>query len=144
MQLQRVNRTDPEKVFGICKNVTGGTVLGNYPVAFTTGTGSNDGISVVVPATGSLFTLAGILDVDVADTEYGLYQAYGFRSSVRVFATGTSQTIAAGVLMGPANASNGVNSTGLLDTYGPLISMEAIGAAMNSPGGYGKAFIRLL
>lgn len=144
MQFQRVNRTNAEQAFGVCKNVSGGTISGNYPVAFTTTSGSADGYGVVVPATSHLFTFAGIANADIADTEVGLYQCYGYRDSVRIFATGSSQTVAAGVILGPANASNGVNSTGLLDAYGPLVSMEAIGAAVNSPGGYAKAFIRLM
>jgi hypothetical protein len=144
MQFQRVNRTNAEQAFGLFKNVSGATILGNYPVAFTTLAASADGHQAVVPATGSLFTFAGIADADVADTEVGLYQCYGFRNSTRIFATGTSQTVATGVLLGPANASNGVNSTGLLETYGPLVSMEAIGAIVNSGGGYAKTFIRLM
>ncbi len=144
MQFQRLNRTNAETCFGVFENRSGATITGNYPVCFTTTSGSNDGYQAVAPATANVLTFAGIATTDVADAAVGLYQCYGYRDSVRIFATGTSGTIGAGVAMGPAAASNGVNSTGVLDTYGPVISMEAIGAAVNSPGGYAKAFIRAL
>jgi hypothetical protein len=144
MQFQRVNRTDAEQAFGVCKNVAGATISGNSPVCFTTTAASNDGAGVVLPAAGNVFTFAGFADADITDTSIGLYQCYGFRNSVRIYAHGTSVTIAAGVVMGTAAASTGVSSTGSLDTYLPTVSMEAIGAAVTSPGGYAKAFIRLL
>jgi hypothetical protein len=145
MQWQQVNRTQAEIAFGVCENRSGASILGNYPVCFTTTTGSNDGVQVVAPASGNLFTFAGFADADIADAASGaLFQCYGYRASVRIFATGTSGTVDAGVVMGVGAGSNGVNSTGSLDTYGPVVSMESIPAATCSPGGYAKAFIRLL
>lgn len=144
MQFQRVNRTNAEQAFGVCENRSGATISGNFPVCFTTTSGSNDGYQVVAPAAGNVFTFAGFADADIADAAVGLYQCYGYRASVRIFATGTSVTVGAGVVMGTAAGSSGVNSTGSLDTYGPVISMESVGAAINSPGGYAKGFIRLL
>ena len=113
-------------------------------MCFTTTSGSTDGYQVVAPATSQVQTFAGIADADIADAAVGLYQCYGYRDSVRIFATGSSQTIAAGIAMGPAASSNGVNSSGLKDFFGPVISMEAIGAAVNSPGGYAKALIKAM
>ena len=144
MQFQRVNRTDVEKGFGNVRNASGGTILGNYPVCFTTSSGSNDGLNVVAPGATSIQTFAGFADLDITDTDYGRAQVYGFRDSGRIFATGTSQTNAAGIALGPNSGSNGVNSTGIKDFYGPVIAMEAIGAAVNSPGGYAKVLIRCL
>jgi len=144
MEFQRVNRTQAELAFGVCENRAGATINGNFPVHFTTTASSNAGYEVVAPAAANMFTFAGVADADIADAAVGRYQCYGYRDSVRVFAHGTSVTIAAGVVMGPAAGSDGVSSTGDLDTYGPTVSMEAIGALVTSPGGYGKAFIRLL
>ena len=144
MQFQRVNRTNAEKAFGVCENRSGATVSGNYPVCFVAVAGSNDGYMVTTPTGVCVQTFAGVADADIADAAVGLYQCYGFRDSVRIFATGSSQTIAAGIAMGVAASSNGVNSTGLKDFYGPVLSMEAIGAAVNSPGGYAKALIKLM
>lgn len=144
MQFQRINRSDAEAAFGSFKNVTGGTINANFPVCLATGSGSNDGISAVAPAASNNLTFVGIADENTGNNEYGRYQSYGFRSSVAVYAHGTSVTIAAGVAVGPGAASNGVSSTGLKDVFGPLVTMEAIGAAVTSAGGYGKAFIRAL
>ena len=144
MIFQRVNRTDAEKVLGVCENRDGATVNGNIPVCFTTTASSNAGYEVVTPAADNVFTFAGHADADIADAAVGLYQCYGYRDSVRIFAHGTSVTIAAGVVMGPAAGSDGVSSTGDLDTYGPVVSMEAIGALITSPGGWAKGFIRNL
>jgi hypothetical protein len=145
MQFQTVNRTDTEKGFGVCKNVSGGVISGNYPVCLATTSGSNDGHQVVLPATGAIQTFIGFMDEDAADVQDGCrYQAYGYRDSVRIFATGTSGTNAVGIALGPGAGSAGINSTGVKETFGPVIAMEAIGAAVNSPGGYAKAFIRLM
>jgi hypothetical protein len=144
MQFQRINRTDAEICFGIFKNVSGTTISGNYPVCFTTTSGSNDGISAVPPAASNNLTLAGVADANVANTEYGRFQAYGFRNSVAIYAHGASVTIAAGVAIGPGATSNGFGSTGLKETFGPLVTMETVGAAVCSGGGFAKAFIRNL
>lgn len=144
MQWQQVNRTQAEVAFGVCENRDGASILGNYPVCFTTTTGSNDGYQVVKPLAAQVFTFGGFADADIADAGVGLFQCFGYRASVRIFATGTSGTVDAGVVMGVAASSNGVNSTGSVDTYGPVVSMEQVAAATVSPGGYAKAFIRLL
>ena len=144
MEFQRINRTNAEQAFGVCENRDGATILGNIPVCFATGAGSNDGYQVVTPAAGNLFMFAGIADSDIADAAVGRYQCYGYRDSVKVFAHGTSVTIAAGVVVGPAAGSDGVSSTGDVDVYGPVVAMEAIGALITSPGGHAKAFIRNL
>jgi len=144
MEFQRINRTNAEQAFGICENRDGATISGNIPACFTTTSSSNAGYEVVTPAAANVFTFAGIADADILDAAVGRVQTYGYRDSVKVFAHGTSVTIAAGVTMGPAAGSDGVSSTGDIDVYGPVISMEAIGALITSPGGHAKAFIRLL
>ena len=138
------NRTTAEVMYGNFTNVSGAAMTVGYPVCFTTTAASMNGNNAVAPATSNVLTFAGVVKNDsVADTGSGVYIAYGL-ASVRIFATGTSGTIAAGVAMGPNAASNGVNSTGLLDTFGPVISMAAIGAAVNSPGGYANGFVRAM
>ena len=144
MEFQRINRTNAEQAFGVCENRDGATINGNIPVCFTTTAASNAGYEVVTPAAANLQTFAGIADADISDAAVGRYQCYGYRDSVRIYAHGTSVTIAAGVDMGPAAGSDGVSSSGLSDLYGPTISMEAIGALITSPGGWAKAFIRNL
>jgi hypothetical protein len=143
MQFQRVNRTNAEKSFGVLKNVAGTTLYGNYPASFTTGVGSADGYGVVSPATGSLATFAGIVDVDIADTGVGLYQCYGVRDSVRL-GSGNSLSITADTPVGPLNGKTGLTSVGVQWTMGPVITMESVGAVIMSGGGYAACFIRAL
>ena len=144
MQFQRINRSDAETAFGSFKNVSGGTLNANFPVCLATTAGSADGISAAAPGATCNLTLLGVVDENTGNNEYGRFQAYGYRSSVAIFAHGTSVTIAANVAIGPGATSNGFSSTGLKETFGPLVSMEAIGAAVTSAGGYGAAFIRNL
>jgi len=145
MEFQRVNRTQAEQAFGVCENRQGATISLGFPVAFTTTASSNNGYEVVTPAAANFATFAGVADADIADAGVGRYQPYGYRDSVRIYASGTSVTIAAGVEMGTNAGSDGVGSLGSIHlNFGPLVSMEVIGAIVCSPGGWGKAWIRLM
>lgn len=146
MQFQRVNRTNAEQAFGVCVNEGAAVMSGNYPVFFIAANeSSNDGYKVQGNLTADLQLFAGIADADIALGAVGLFQCYGYRASVRLYSLATSTTIAAGAALGPgATASNGVQSLGLTLSYGPLVVLQAVGATVNSPGGYAKAFIRSL
>jgi len=132
----------PETIDCAVVNVQGATITTGYPACYTTLAASVDGVSVVLPASGSLKTFAGIALSDIPNNGVGLVRAYGFCNSVAIFATGTSGTVALGEVMGLGASSLGVNSTGLTSGYGPVLSMTAIGAAITSPGGYAKGFVR--
>lgn len=125
-------------------NAAGATVTLGFPVALTTTAASVDGKLAVLPATSNLRTFYGISVKTVPNNYFGYARAYGYLGSVAIFATGTSVTTAVDVAMGPGPSSLGVNSTGLVYALGPVISLEAIGAAINSPGGYAKGFVRAL
>lgn len=142
MQTATSNRTIAEVMYGNFTNVHGATITTGYPLSFTTTAASADGNQAVLPATSQLKTFAGISTSDVEDTGVGKYIAYGYYGSVMIFAIGSSVTVAVDVAMGVANASLGVNSTGLVETYGPVVSMIAIAAATNSPGGWSAGFVR--
>jgi hypothetical protein len=85
MLFQRVNRSDPEKVFVVVKN--------SYTVALTNGQAVQwdfvtdyDGVSVERPtarATNGGFAFAGIAAETIAISGYGLVQVYGYHSAVR-------------------------------------------------------------
>ena len=145
MRFKRINRDDPEYVDIPVVNATGATITTGYPAAYTTTAGSADGIKAVLPAASNLKTFAGIALKDIPNTEAGVVRAYGYLASIAVFATGTSGTVALGEALGPGVAGSlGVNSTGLKDGFGPVLTFEAIGAAINSPGGFVSGFIRAL
>ena len=123
-------------------NAQGATITSGLPVAFATGANSNDGIKAVLPATGNALTFAGICVQTTPNNMVGRVRASGYVASIAIYAHGTSVTTGAGVAMGPAAGSLGVSSTGLKDVFGPVVSMEAIGALVHSAGGYAKGFVR--
>lgn len=85
--VQRVNRSDPEKVFIAVKNnyataslVNGQAVQWDFAVAA-------DGLSVTRPsarATGAGFTAAGIVAETIVSSGFGLIQVYGQHAAVRM------------------------------------------------------------
>lgn len=125
-------------------NAQGATITLGFPVALTTTAASVDGKLAVLPATSNLLTFYGIAIKSVPNNAFGYARAYGYCGSVAIFATGTSVTNAVGIALGPGPASLGVNSTGAISTFGPVIALEAIGAAVNSPGGYARGFVRAM
>ena len=142
MQSNTLNETDAEIMYGNFTNVEGATITTGYPVSICTTAASLDGNQAVIPATGQVLTFAGVCEQDIPDTSSGRYIAFGYAASVAIFAVGSSVTTAIDVAMGPAAASLGVNSTGVVDITGPVISMAAIAAAVNSPGGYATGWVR--
>jgi len=144
MQTQVVNESGAEIIYGNFTNVSGQTITTGYALSFTTLAASVDGNKAVLPATSSLFTFAGVAEQDTVDTDVGRYIGYGYAQSVWIYAIGSSVTIPLGDAMGPANAKLGVNSAGSKDVFGPVVALEAIGAALLSPGGYAQGMVRAL
>lgn len=145
MQLQKINRDDPEFIDVVFENAQGATISLGFPACFTTTANSNDGVKATLPVATGHKTFAGVALRDTPNNAKGaLARAYGFCGSVRIYAHGTSVTIAAGEALGTGPSSNGFSSTGNTYALGPVLAMEAIGAAINSPGGYAKGFVRAL
>jgi hypothetical protein len=90
MLLQRVNRTDAEKIFLICHNVNGATATTGRGQRFVGGTpaeiASADGTQVVHSADAAMASFAGIADQDIPDDGYGRVQAWGFVDSIELSA----------------------------------------------------------
>ncbi len=137
----------PEFVDVAVRNVQGATITAGLPVCFANLAASCDGAQAVLPAAGVLRTFAGIAVKTIPNNGIGLVRAYGLLNSVAIFATGTSATVAIDEILGVGVAGSlGVNSTGLIGTRpgGFVVALEAVGAAINSPGGYVKGFVRAL
>lgn len=133
----------PETVDVMFTNVQGASVTLGLPVSVTTTAASVDGYSCVLPATGQVRTFYGISLRTVPNNGVGLARCYGIANSVAVFATGTSGTVIAGDPLGPGVAGSlGVNSTGLTYVLGPILALDQAGAAICSPGGYVRGFVR--
>lgn len=97
MLIQQLNRTDPERVQLIVKNVDGGgSITTGLGVASPITGASIDGISVV-RATGALARgFMGVATQDIAINGFGLVTAWGYVNSVQISNVGTSITITAG------------------------------------------------
>jgi hypothetical protein len=107
MLLQRVNRSNPEKVFIIVKNSYSTASLSNGQAVMWDYATDADGVGVTKPAAankaggnhyGAAF--AGIAAETIAAGSYGLVQVYGYHSAVRVrTVTGGKPAGAAGVAL---------------------------------------------
>lgn len=127
-------------------NVQGATITAGLPIAFTNLAASVDGAAAVLPVATCQRTFGGICVRTTPNNGVGVAIARGYVASVAVFATGTSATVAIDEIMGVGVAgSMGVNSTGLLTRPGGfVVALEPAGAAICSPGGYIKGFVRAL
>lgn len=124
-------------------NVQGATITLGLPVAFTNLAASVDGAQAVLPVATCQRTFAGIALKTVPNNGVGVAVAHGYCASVAIYAVGSSATVAIDETLGVGVAgSMGVNSLGLTTRTGFVIALEAIGAAINSPGGYAKGFVR--
>ncbi len=101
MIFQRINRSNPEKIFVVVYNSysTAAITVGQGVIwDFAT---DADGVSVTRPtarATNAGFAAAGVVaDASIAAGAYGLLQVYGYHSAVRMrTVTGGSPAITAG------------------------------------------------
>lgn len=90
MLFQRLNQTDPERVFIIARNNEGAAMVAGQAVQWELASASIDGVRVRDMDTGNLWAFTGLCDAALADGEYGLIQVYGYRSTSVIFQTGTS------------------------------------------------------
>ena len=82
MLFQRINRTDPEKVYLVVKAQE--ALLADRPVCFHF-TGTDDGLlGALCNAAIDAVACIGIADAAIASGAYGLVQCYGFRSAAKV------------------------------------------------------------
>jgi hypothetical protein len=116
MLFQRINRSDPEKVFIVVYNSYGTAALANgYAVQWDFTTDVN-GVGVTIPTaitTNQGFAAAGIAAEAIAAGAYGLIQVYGYHGSVH-FRAGTGLNDGA---LGQPIAMNAAGSVWCLETY---------------------------
>jgi len=87
MLFQRINRTDPEKVFIVVKNSYSTGSLSNGQAVRWDYTTDKDGVGVTKPTANAVshgVSIAGIAAETIAHGSYGLIQVYGYHSAVRV------------------------------------------------------------
>ena len=139
MIFQRLNRTDPERVFMVMRSNE--TMAADDAVALETNSDSIDGVRVRLPDTGLLHTFIGIADAAITSGNYGLIQVYGYRSTSRVFQTNTS--IDTGVVITPVAGAAYVQSFASSNVpYGVLLETIVSSSVSNTVSR--KIFIRAM
>lgn len=133
MIFQRINRSDPEKVFIVVLNSYSTASLTNGQVVEWDYTTDANGVSVTIPsarATSSGAAAAGIVAETIAAGSYGLLQVYGYHSAVRVRnMTGGAPAMAAGSPLA-VNAAGSVFCCENWDTGSTNIQVYTIGFAI--------------
>jgi hypothetical protein len=90
MQWQRINRTNPEKIFIVAKNTYSTASLTNGQAVMWDYVTDRDGVGVTKPAASTVscgFAAAGVVAETIAAGAYGLVQVYGYHSAVLQRAT---------------------------------------------------------
>lgn len=144
MIFQRVNRTDPERIFQVMQ-ANEANVAADDVVQLELTAASVDGVKIVQPNTGELNATVGIADAAISNGSYGLVQIYGYRSTSRVLQTGTSLTL--GVALGPVAGSDMLQSNAsIAPSYMPAFVL--LESASSAPGADStvskKIFIRCM
>lgn len=106
MLIQQLNRTDPERVQIMVKNVDGsGSITTGYGAAFPIAAASIDGISVVKATAALQKGFCGVVTQDIAINGFGLATVWGFVNSVQISNVGTSITITSGDTLVPSTVA---------------------------------------
>jgi hypothetical protein len=149
--IQRINRTNPEKVFIICRNDSAAAIGKGYPTVFKFD-GTRDGLDIEDVKTGTAaknHLIAGLADASIAAAAYGLVQCYGVRTDAPMLKSGiaTSDNAAIGdvmVLHTAASILSG-SSSGIVTQYLAGIVMGETMASSSATGTTtGTVFLRLM
>lgn len=131
MLFQRINRTDPEKIFVVAYNSYSTASLTNGQAAMWDYPTDADGVGVTRPtarATSAGFAAAGVVAGTIASGAYGLIQVYGYHSAVRMrTVTGGSPAIVAGRPLA-------------INVAGSLFCLESVSTASKQIVSYPMAF----
>ena len=88
MLFQRVNRTDPEKIFIVVQNSYSTATITNGQWVTWDWASAADGVGVSIPSATENVSggtdVAGCVAESIAHGSYGLVQVYGYHSAVRV------------------------------------------------------------
>lgn len=142
MLFQRINRSDAERIFAVFYNVAGATITAGYPAVFDISTA--DGVRVSKPASATLSLVVGIAVESIADSAYGKFQLYGYRSQANI-TNDTSVAVAAGDILIAVNAQWYLARSAASDgKSGFVYAAEAFATATTPAAANKKTFLRCL
>lgn len=102
MYSAQLNRTDPEVVIRVVKNVDGGgSITTGLGVCLVQAGASIDGISAVQSTAATWKGFAGVAKQNIAINDFGVITAYGYAASVLISHVGSSITVTAGDTLKP-------------------------------------------
>ena len=133
MRIQRINRSDPEKVFIVVMNSYSTASLSAGQAVQWDYTTDANGVSVTIPrarATSAGAAVAGVVAETIAHNAYGMIQVYGYCASARFRnMTGGAPAGAAGVPLA-INAAGSVFCLENFDTGSTNIQVHCCGFAI--------------
>lgn len=153
MQIQQLNRTDPERILLNVRNVDGaGSITTGMGAALVATAASGDGINVVrtTAAAGNAGSFCGVALQDIAINAYGLVTAWGWAASVAISQSVGSWTITAGdILIQGATAvgaftsvvTNAALSTAM---YKYVVAAGALADTISNPRPYMSGIVRAI
>ena len=152
MQVQIINRTDPEKVLLSIRNVDGsGSITTGMGAALVVTAASGDGIGCVKNVAGATTAqnFCGVALRDIAINAYGLVTAWGYAASVFLSQSVGSWTITAGdvlIASGQAGAFTSVVTNAALSQclYRYVTALGAVADTISNPRPYLSALVRAL
>lgn len=151
MIFNRLNRSNPEKVFVCVYNSYSTAALSNGQAVIWDFATDADGVGVTRPtarATNAGMAAAGVVAQAIAASDYGLIQVYGYHSAVRMrTVTGGSPAIVAGRPL-VINVAGSVFCLESVSTASTTVLTFPIGFSLGATAGFTTAaraaFIRAL
>ena len=133
MRFQRINRSDPEKIFIVVMNSYSTASLSAGQAVQWDYTTDQNGVSVTIPrarATSSGAAIAGVVAETIALNAYGMVQVYGYCSNARVRCiSGGAPAMAAGAPLA-INAAGSVFCLENWDTGSTNLQVQTAGFAI--------------
>jgi hypothetical protein len=134
MLFQRINRSNPEKIFIVAKNSYSTASLTNGQAVIWDFATDADGVGVTRPsarATNAGIAVAGVASETIAAGDYGLLQVYGYHSAVRQRIATAADALAPGAPIG-LNAAGSVFCLEALSTASTVILTYPCGFSLTS------------
>ena len=170
MQIQRVNRTNAEKIFIIAHNAEANSITTGMGAMYCNAVNaaaaavSADGISVLrITGAASMYSFAGIAAQDIPSDGYGRVQAWGYCDSIIMSHRASNTTIGAGLVAETFLLPGGVAGTftsttaqditlssltalGILSKTVQIFDTVVLSLSLHSAGAWvwGKGYVRAL